>query len=157
MFTSYFCPPCKSIDTKAEPLLKELLATRKVKITFIDVPFHRTAPFYTKYYLYAVKAKPGPENIFNVRRVLFEAAQVKKIEKEDALLAYLQEQKISLKPFNEKLIFPILNTMIKIHDVKATPSCIIKYSTSHSQKFSGEKDIWNGLMALKDQLSKGKK
>ena len=39
MFTDYFCPPCMRIDTKVEPLFKELLATGQVKITFIDVPF----------------------------------------------------------------------------------------------------------------------
>ena len=104
-----------------------------------------------------LNANPGAENIFRVRNILFEAAQVKKIEKEVALLAYLTDQKISLKPFEEKLIFPALTTMIKIHDVKNTPSCVIKYSAKDSKKFVGEKDIWNGLIALKEQLSKGKK
>jgi len=35
MFADYFCPPCRRVDTKAESLLKELLATNKVKITFV--------------------------------------------------------------------------------------------------------------------------
>ncbi len=156
VFADYFCPPCKSIDTKAEPLLKELLATGKVKVTFVDVPFHKETPVYDKYYLYSAIANSSAENIFQVRRLLFEAAQTKKIEKEDALYAYLSEQKIPLKPFNEKLLFPALTTMIKKHDVRATPSCIVKYSTKDVKKFVGEKDIWNGLTALKNHLSKGK-
>ncbi len=66
--------------------MKELLATGKVKITFIDVPFHKVTPVYAKYYLYAANANSGAENIFHVRNILFEAAQVKKIEKENDLV-----------------------------------------------------------------------
>ncbi len=157
VFADYFCPPCKVIDAKAEPLLKELLVTDKVKITFADVPFHKESPFYAKYYLYSANANPGAENIFHVRRLLFEAAQVKNIEKEKALRDYLTEQKVSLKPFNEKLLFPALTTMIKKHDVRATPSCVVKYSGKDVRKFVGGQDIWNGLMALKEHLSKEKK
>lgn len=156
LFTDYFCPPCKDIDTKAEPLLKELLATGEVKLIFADVPFHKITPVYAKYYLYAANANPNTDNIFHVRKRLFEAAQVKKIEKEEALLDYLKEQKILLKSFNEKLVFPALTTMIKKHNVRATPSCVIKYSAKDIKKFVGEKDIWEGLMALKNHLSKRK-
>ncbi len=154
VFADYFCPPCKVIDAKAEPLLKELLATGKVKLTFADVPFHKESIFYAKYYLYSANANPEAEKIFHVRRLLFEAAQVKNIEKEKVLLDYLTEQKIELKPFNEKLLFPALTTMIKKHDVRATPSCVVKYSAKDIRKFIGGQDIWNGLMALKDHLSK---
>jgi thiol-disulfide isomerase/thioredoxin len=157
LFADYFCPPCKKIDTKAEPLLKELLSTGKTKITFVDVPFHKLTPVYAKYYLYAANADSGPESIFKVRKILFNAAQVKKIEKEDALLSYLVDQKISFKPFNEKLLFPALTTMIKKHDVKATPSCVIKYSAKDNKKFVGEKEIFDGLTALKKLLAKGQK
>ena len=62
IFADYFCPPCKRIDTKAEPLLKELLATNKVKITFVDVPFHSATPIYAKYYLYAANANSDVNN-----------------------------------------------------------------------------------------------
>lgn len=156
-FTDYFCPPCKDIDTKAEPLLRELLSTGQTKLIFADVPFHKITPVYAKYYLYSANANSGPDNIFHVRKRLFEAAQVKKIEKEEALHDFLMEQKILLKSFNEKLVFPALTTLIKKHDIRATPSCIIKYSDKDIRKFVGEKDIWDGLMALKKQLLKEKK
>ena len=51
IFSDYFCPPCKAIDTKAEGLFKELVATDQVKIMFVDVPFSRITPVYAKYYL----------------------------------------------------------------------------------------------------------
>jgi len=157
LFTDYFCPPCKRIDTKVEPLLKELLATGQVKITFVDVPFNSATPVYAKYYLYAANADSGEMSVLNVRKALFEAAQTKKIQKELDLVAYLNEQKISLKILDEKSIFPMFSAMIKKHDVKATPSCVIKYSDKDSKKFVGEKEIWDGLTALKGHLSKKKK
>lgn len=154
MFADYFCPPCYRIDTKAEPLLKELLATGKVKITFIDVPFHKQTPLYAKYYLYAVTADTGVDSVLHVRNSLFEAAQLKKIQKEDALVAYLKEQKVFWKAIDEKPIFMIMSAIIKEHNIKNTPTCIIKYSKKDSKKFIGDEEIWNGLTQLKATIIK---
>jgi len=157
IFADYFCPPCMRIDTKAEPLLKELLAAGKVKITFVDVPFHNTTPIYAKYYLYAANANSDANNILHVRRILFEAAQVKEIEKENDLVDFLKEQKILWKKMDEKQIFPMLSAKIKENNIKSTPSCVIKYSSTDTKKFVGDEEIWDGLTALKKHLSAGKK
>jgi hypothetical protein len=153
VFADYFCPPCLRIDTKAEPLLKKLLATKKVKITFVDVPFHKPTPIYAKYYLYAANANSEANNILHVRKILFEAAQVKHIETENALVAYLNEQKISLKTLDEKSIFSTLLTMIKENNIKSTPTCIIRYSAGNIKILVGDEEIWNGLNALKTHIS----
>lgn len=157
IFTDYFCPPCKKIDTKAEPLFKELLATGKVKLTFVDVPFSKATPTYAKYYLYAVNADAGMDNILHVRNLFFEAAQVKNIEKEDALIAFLKEKKISWKAMDEKSILPHLSAVIKEHQVNATPTCVIKYSATDVQRFVGDDKIWDGLTKLKSHLAGTKK
>lgn len=157
IFADYFCPPCRRIDTKAEPLLKELLATKKVKITFVDVPFHPATTIYAKYYLYAANADSTAENILHVRKVLFDAAQDKKIQKEDALISHLKEQKISWKILDEKQIFPMLSAMIKENNIKATPTCIIRYSAKDVKTFVGDDEIWKGLGALKTRISAVKK
>lgn len=157
MFADYFCPPCKRIDTKAEPLLKELLDTGKVKIKFVDVPFHHATPIYAKYYLYAANADSGADNILRVRKTLFDAAQVKKIQKEDALIIYLNEQKISWKAMDEKSIFTKLSAIIKENNIKSTPTCLIRYSAKDVKIFVGDIEIWNGLNALKAHISAGKK
>jgi thiol-disulfide isomerase/thioredoxin len=154
LFADYFCPPCKIIDTKAEPLLKELLATGKVKITFVDVPFHGPTPVYAKYYLYAVNANPGTENVFHVRKILFEAAQDRHIQKEEALIAYLKEQKISWKIMDEKPILTMLNAIIKKNAINATPTCLIKYPSTGIKKYIGSDEIWNGLNKLKIDAAK---
>jgi thiol:disulfide interchange protein DsbA len=152
IFADYFCPPCYRIDTKAEPLLKELLATGKVKITFVDVPFHKQTPFYVRYYLYAANADSSAENIFHVRNLLFEAAQVTRIQEEGALLSYLNEKKISLKIMDEKTVFPMLSAITKENKVTATPTCVIKYSATDVKKFVGPEEIWDGLTKLKNHL-----
>ncbi len=157
LFTDYFCPPCKVIDTRAESLLKELLATNKTKVTFVDVPFHKATPIYVKYYLYAAKVNSSPKNIFYVRKTLFEAAQVKHIEKEDALIAYLKEKKIPWKAMDEKSVYIMLTAISNVNKVDHTPTCVIKYSAKDARKFVGSDEIWNGLNALKTHISAVKK
>src|SRR5664280_1514518 len=157
MFADYFCPPCRRIDTKAEPLLKELLATGKVKIMFVDVPFHSATPIYAKYYLYAINANPRAENVFHVRKTLFDAAQDRQIHTEDALVVYLNEQKISWKIFDEKSVLTQLSDIIKKNNIKTTPTCFIRYSATDVKKFVGDEEIWSGLTALKTHISAGKK
>jgi thiol:disulfide interchange protein DsbA len=157
IFADYFCPPCRRIDTKAEPLLKELLSTGKVKITFVDVPFHSATPIYAKYYLCAANASPDVNTILHVRKILFEAAQTKSIQKEETLIAYLKEQKISWKAMDEKSIFPMMSAIIKENNIKATPTCVIRYSTKDIKKFVGDDEIWNGLTTLKTQILAEKK
>jgi thiol-disulfide isomerase/thioredoxin len=157
IFTDYFCPPCKRIDIKAEPLLKELLSTGKVKITFVDVPFNRATPIYAKYYLYTANASPDVNTILHIRKILFEAAQTKSIQKEEALIAYLKEQKISWKAMDEKSIFLMLSALIKENNIKSTPTCVIRYSAKDIKNFVGDDKIWNGLTELKTHISAGNK
>jgi thiol:disulfide interchange protein DsbA len=157
MFADYFCPPCRRIDTKAEPLLKELLSAGKIKITFVDAPFHSATPIYAKYYLYAINANPRAENVFHVRKTLFDAAQDRQIHTEDALVVYLNEQKISWKIFDEKPVLTLLSDIIKKNNIKATPTCFIRYSATDVKKFVGDEEIWSGLTALKTHISAGKK
>jgi len=154
MFADYFCPPCRRIDTKAEPLFKELLATGKVKITFVDVPFHKETPIYAKYYLYAANAKSDANNILHARKILFDAAQDKHIQTEDALVIYLNEQKILWKTMDEKSIFSIMSSMIKENKIDSTPTCVIKYSRTNIKKYVGDDKIWDGLKQIKSFLNK---
>jgi len=157
IFADYFCPPCRRIDTKAEALLKELVATNKVKVVFVDVPFSRTTPLYAKYYLYAANADPGGSSLLHVRSKLFEAAQDKRITEENALVVFLKEQKIPWKPMHEKAVFPLLNAMMKEHKVDQTPTCVIKYSPLEVKKYIGDIEIWYGLNQLRAHLAGAKK
>jgi len=153
LFTDYFCPPCRQIDTQAESLFKDLLATGRVKITFIDVPFAHETPMYAKYYLYAAHADGTGTNIFHLRKVLFNAAQDMHIRKEEDLISYLKDQNILWKPLDEKSIFPLFSALIKEYQIDATPTCAVKYSAKKVKKFVGTDEIWRGLTKLKTHLS----
>ena len=157
MYSDYFCPPCKTLDSKIEPLLKELLTTGKVKITFVDVPFHKETPLYVRVFLYAVNAGPTDEEIFRIRRVLFVAAQEKRLDDREALLAYVKEQKIAWKAFEVKPVFSRLSQMIKQFKVDETPTCVIRYSATDEKKYGGTEEIWTGLTQLKVHLTTGNK
>ena len=157
VLADYFCPPCRMIDAKAEPLFKELLTTGQVKITFVDVPFSKATPIYAKYYLYALNANGDAANVLHVRKILFDAAQLHRIEKEDDLVINLKLQKVSWKAMNEKSIFPLLSAIIKEHKVDATPTCVIKYSAQDVKKYVGTEEMWDGLMKLKAHLAIVKK
>jgi thiol:disulfide interchange protein DsbA len=156
VFADYFCPPCKRIDKKAEPLMKELLATKKVKITFVDVPFNRVTPIYARYYLYAVNTGANSDKIFSIRNALFKAAQEKNILTEEALTVYLKENKIEWRAFDEKPVFAMMSEIIKRNKIERTPTCVIRNPAAGENKYIGDEEIWNGLTHLKTILVAGK-
>ena len=51
----------------------------------------------------------------------------------------------------------MLSAIIKKNKIKHTPTCVIKYSATDVKKFVGEKEIWNGLTALKTHISSREK
>lgn len=154
-FSDYFCPPCGQIDANIEPVVHELLAHGNVKITFIDVPFSRATPIYARHYLYAFHAGANVQEILRIRRTLFCAAQCKGIQTKDDLVNYLIEQKIAWKEYDEKPVFQTLNMIIKQNRIDATPTCVIRYSSSNTKKYVGTDEIWNGLASLKSHLGIG--
>lgn len=157
LFTDYFCPPCKRIDTQAELVMKELLASGKVKITFVDVPASPATPIYARHYLYAVNAGASDEEIFRIRKILFKAAQEKNIETKESLTGYLKEEKIVWKEFDEKPVFQMLSNLIKGNRINRTPTCVIRYSPTDVKKYVGLDEIWDGLAILKSHISAGER
>ncbi|MFZ3158565.1 MAG: thioredoxin domain-containing protein [Smithella sp.] len=157
LFTDYFCSPCRRIDIKAEPLLKEWLADGNVKITFVDVPISRVTPIYAKYYLYSTNANSNASNLLHVRKKFFDAAQDKNIREEKTLLSYMKDNNISWKSMDEKSVFLLLSAKIRENNIKATPTCVIRYPGKDIKTFIGDEEIWNGLTELKKNLAKIKK
>jgi protein-disulfide isomerase len=151
-FSDYFCPPCRILDASLEPVIKELIANGNVRITFIDVPFSKATPLYAKYYLYALHAGADEREVLRIRGALFYAAQEKNIQSKDLLVAYLKEQKITWKEYDEKPVFQTLNMIIKQNRINATPTCVIRYSPSDSKKYIGTDEIRDGLALLNSVL-----
>jgi hypothetical protein len=93
----------------------------------------------------------------HVRKKFFDAAQDKNIREEKTLLSYMKDNNISWKSMDEKTVFLSLSTQIRENNIKATPTCTIKYPGKDIQTFIGDEEIWNGLSELKKNLTKIKK
>ena len=92
IFTDYFCPPCQSVESEMDMYLNEFLSKGGVKVTFVDMPFHKLSPLYAKYFLYVVNAGGGYKEILNARKVLFELAIAKAAATDNALGQKLNER-----------------------------------------------------------------
>lgn len=137
--------------------MKELLASGRTKITFVDVPIYSATPIYARYFLYAINAGVDDEKVFRIRKTLFKAAQEGLIKKKEELIYYLKEEKIDWKEFDEKPIFLLMSKVIKDNKVDTTPSCVIKYSPTEIKKYVGTDKIWDGLTKLKSHLAADRK
>ncbi|MCX5908453.1 MAG: thioredoxin domain-containing protein, partial [Deltaproteobacteria bacterium] len=48
LYTDYFCPPCREMESAVEPLLKELLKKNAIRLTLVDVPFSPLTPLFAR-------------------------------------------------------------------------------------------------------------
>ncbi len=157
IFTDYFCPPCQSVEKDLEPELERLLARGDVKITFVDYPGHKGTPLYAKYFLSAVAADEGYQNIIKTRNILFSLARQKKINQENALAAFLKSEGIALKIIDPLPIYKEWLAMIKRHEINQTPTCLLRFSSTYTRKYSGSDRISAELIPeLQKRFPKGK-
>jgi len=146
IFTDYFCPPCQSVEKELAPELERLLARGDVKITFVDFPGHKGTGLYAKYFLSAVAADKGYQNILKARNILFTLAAQKKVDQESVLAAALKSKNITLKVFDPKPIFNQWSAMIKQHEIDQTPTCILRFSSAYSRKYADSEHIRTELI-----------
>ncbi|MDD5532621.1 MAG: thioredoxin domain-containing protein [Syntrophales bacterium] len=151
IFTDYFCPPCQEVEPGIEPLLEKLQAGG-AKVTFIDVPFHKTTPLYAKYYLYAANNRGTYQDTFRTRKALFHLAGEKIALSEDSLASALREKNISFRPYDVKPVFSEWNNIIKAYKIDSTPTLVIKYRNGNSRKYTGFREIMSGLSEISAEM-----
>ena len=157
IFTDYFCPPCQSVEKDLEPELERLLARGDVKITFVDYAGHRETALYAKYFLCAVAADKGYQNVMKARNVLFSLAGQKRIDQENALAAALKSQNIALKIIDPKPIYNQWSAMIKQHEIDQTPTCLLRFSSTYIRKYNDSNRIRTELIPeLQKRFPRGK-
>jgi len=150
IYTDYFCPPCRSMEPKIEPILKELIKTNSVNITFIDTPFSRASVIYAKHFLYILNEKNDFDLALHARTALIGKAAEKIIE-EPELQKYLIEKGFKFKPFDLKATLEKLNNYLEEDKINATPTCIVDRD-GKKERFSGGPDIIKALNGLKQDL-----
>jgi len=158
IFTDYFCPPCQSVEKELEPELARLLARGDVKITFVDFPGHKETGLYAKYFLSAVAADKGYQNVLKARNILFSLASQKKVDQENVLSATLQSKNIALQATDPKPVFNQWSALIKQHEINQTPTCILRFSSAYSRKYVDSEHIRTELIPeLQKRFPKGKR
>lgn len=147
LYTDYFCGPCSTLEPKLETLLIKLVKKKVIRITFIDVPFHKHSSLYARYFLYIVQPGLDFNRVTFARAMLFEAAK-ENISEKGKLEEYLTRKGLRFREFDAKPVFLSLEKLIKEDGIKATPTCVI-YRGLKKEVYSGTSPIVKALENLK--------
>jgi thiol-disulfide isomerase/thioredoxin len=148
LYTDYFCPPCRSMEQAIEPVLKNLLKKKLIRLTFVDVPFNPKSPLYAKYFLYSLAKNNDVEHAIHVRNILFEAAARNDVNTKEQTEKLLTSKGIAYVVWNTKPAFDRFNALIKADKIDRTPTCVI-VKGGKKLKYLGKPDILNALTGLK--------
>ncbi len=147
LYTDYFCPPCRSMEPDAEPLLRELLKKNAIRLTLVDVPFNPLTPLFARYFLYTIKESNALEDVLKARNILQNAATNKEIKTLEKIEALFKEKGIAFSVWDPKPAFDRYNALIKEDKINATPTCVI-VRDGQKKAFVGGPEIVNALKGL---------
>ncbi len=147
VYTDYFCPPCRVMESQVEPILKDLLKRDVITLTLVDTPFHRYSALYARYFLYALNGNNNYQQAFRVRNVLNEAAGNRHFTTKERLEEIFKAKRIPWREFDPKTILDRYNALIKEDHIDATPSCAI-IKEGKKDKYIGGPDILKALRGL---------
>jgi len=148
IFTDYFCPPCQALENELDAMLIKLFEKGGVKITFVDAPVSKHTQLYAKYFLYSINAGADFQGMLKTRRVLFAAARTNAVFTEEGITSELRGQGIAFQPYDLSKVYTVLNELMKNHDIRSTPTCVVKYSNADMRKYMGPEEIKKGLLLL---------
>ncbi|MCX7856995.1 MAG: thioredoxin domain-containing protein [Deltaproteobacteria bacterium] len=147
LYTDYFCGPCKALEPEVEPIIKELVSSNTIQLTFIDTPFFKYSALYARYFLYAINAnKRSLDYAFSVRNALIEASN-SKLDTPEKLESHLQSKGIKLNKFNPNPIFEVFTRYIREDKINSTPTCVI-LKEEKKEMYVGGKEIVDALKGL---------
>lgn len=152
LYTDYFCSPCRDMEPELEPLLLDLVKDGTIRLAFIDVPASRHTILYVRYFLYALGQKKDFDSALHTRRVLFEAAGKKMVDK-DQLVNLLTEKGIGLKSVDLNPVFTLWNRYLREDQVRSTPSCVIVHGDQKAAHV-GSLEVIKALEILRDNFGK---
>lgn len=146
LYSDYFCPPCQATEPVIEPVLKDLLKRKVIRLVLVDTPFNRYTPLYARYFLYTLRDAGDVEQAFRVRKALVEAAR-KSLVTPEQIEALFNEQRIPFTVFDAKPVLEGLNALIRGDNISATPTGVIIRDGKKSAHVGGN-EILKALQAL---------
>lgn len=152
IYTDYFCPPCRAMEPRIEPIISELIRDKTINLTFIDTPFYRHSALYARYFLYAINESTDLEHVLNARKILVDAAS-KKVGNADELEEIFKINNVAIKPFDAQPTFNTFSGYLKNDEINATPTCVIELN-GKKQSYTGADRIIEALNDLKRKKGK---
>lgn len=152
IFADYFCPPCQRVEPYLDKALQELVPMG-VQVTFVDMPYSRLAPLYGRYFLYAAKAAPSLEALLHARDILFQIAKNNSVASDQEMVQALKEKEVAITYFDIRPSLSRWGEIIKEHNVRSTPTCIIIQPGQDPQQHVGSQEIPEAIDRLLAQLS----
>lgn|GEM_PF-877119 len=153
-YSNYFCPPCRALEPRAEPLLLDLVERNAIRLFIVDIPTDQKSLLYAHFFLYALKAENTLERALAIRAFLFEAATRQDMRTDDALAAFFEEHAVDYEAFDARSLYPSLNTFIMEDNVRATPTMVV-IRQGESETVTGPRAILDALEALGDAALSG--
>lgn len=147
IYSDYFCSSCGKLEPAVEPILKDLLKEKVIRLTLVDAPLHPFTALFARYFLYALKENPDMDHAFQVRNILFNASADKSIRTKERIEALFKEKGVPYAAFDTKPAFDRYNALIKEDSVKQTPTCVI-IKSGQKETLVGRADTMNALKAL---------
>jgi len=152
LYTDYFCSPCRDVEPELEPILLDLVKDGTIQLTFIDVPTSQHTALYARYFLSALAEKKDFDSALHTRRVLFEAAGKRVVDK-NQLVNLLTEKGIALKPVDLNPVFILWNQYLQEDQIRSTPSCVILHGDL-KEAHKGGLEVIKALEILRDNFGK---
>ena len=147
IYSDYFCAVCRELEPTMEPILKDLLKKKAIRLTLVDTPLHPHTPLFARYFLYALKENNGADHALRVRNILFDASTDKSITTQERIKALFKKKGIPYAVFDTKPAFDRYNALIKEDKINATPICVV-IMNGRKKAFAGGPDIINALNFL---------
>ena len=135
------------MEQAVDPILKDLLKKKVIRLTLVDTPFHPHTALYAKYFLYALKKNNDVDHAFRVRNILFEASTNKSITTQEQIEAIFKEKGIPYAVFDAKSVFEGYNVLLKEDNINRTPTCVI-IKSGQKKAFVGGPDILSAIKSL---------
>jgi hypothetical protein len=152
VYTDYFCSPCRDAEPELETLLLDLVKGGTIHLTFIDVPISQHTILYARYFLSALAEKKDFDTALRARRVLFEAAGKRVVDK-NQLVNLLAEKGIGLKPVDLNPVFALWNRFLQEDQIHSTPSCVVLHGDL-KESHKGGLEVIKALEILRDNFGK---
>lgn len=147
LYTDYFCPPCREMEPYVEPILKEQISKKAIRVTLVDVPFSNLTPLFARNFLYTIKENNDLEHVLRVRNILQKAAASKDVKTQKQIEALFKETGITSIVWDPKPVFDRYNELIQEDKIKGTPTCVI-IKNGEKKVLEGDDEIIDALRAL---------